>query len=106
WFGPVILFIAADDADQALMQAASDAKRCGAINWYAYSTDPAFVERAQAAFGDAGANLSVNMIGPMPLTYAAAFGDYHVSGLNPAGNATLIDAPFFTGRFRFVQNRM
>lgn len=106
WFGPVIFFIAADDAEQALAQAASDAKRFGAINSYAYSTNLDFIRRAQDAFGDAGANLSCNMIGPMPLTYAAAYSDYHVSGLNPAGNATLTDASFVSGRFRVVQSRM
>lgn len=106
WFGPVIFFIAADDAEQGLAQAASDAKRFGAINSYAYSTNPDFIRRAQDAFGDAGANLSCNMIGPMPLTYAAAYSDYHVSGLNPAGNATLTDASFVSGRFRVVQSRM
>lgn len=105
WFGPVIHFIAADTPDQALAQAARDAKQCGAINSYAYSTDAAFVARAQDAFADAGANLSVNLIGPMPLTYAAAFSDYHVSGMNPAGNATLTDASFVNGRFRIVQSR-
>lgn len=106
WFGPVILLIAADSPEQALQQAASDAKQFGAINSYAYSTNPQFIERAQNAFGDAGANLSINMIGPMPLTYAAAFSDYHVSGLNPAGNATLTDASFVSGRFRIVQSRI
>jgi phenylacetic acid degradation protein paaN len=106
WFGPVIHFIAADDAEQALAQAASDAKQFGAINSYAYSTNPEFIRRAQDAFADAGANLSINMIGPMPLTYAAAFSDYHVSGMNPAGNATLTDASFVSGRFRIAQNRM
>ncbi|RIK33037.1 MAG: phenylacetic acid degradation protein PaaN [Chloroflexi bacterium] len=105
WFGPVIHFIAADTPDQALAQAARDAKQCGAINSYAYSTDAAFVARAQDAFADAGANLSINLIGPMPLTYAAAFSDYHVSGMNPAGNATLTDASFVNGRFRIVQSR-
>ena len=94
-----------DDAQQALQQAAGDAKQFGAINSYVYSTNPEFIERAQNAFGDAGANLSVNMIGPMPLTYAAAFSDYHVSGLNPAGNATLTDASFVSGRFRIVESR-
>ena len=106
WFGPVIHFIAADSPEQALQQAASDAKQFGAINSYAYSTNEKFIERAQHAFGDAGANLSINMIGPMPLTYAAAFSDYHVSGLNPAGNATLTDEAFVSGRFRIVQSRM
>lgn len=106
WFGPVIHLIAADDAEQALAQAASDAKQFGAINSYAYSTRPEFIDRAQNAFADAGANLSVNQIGAMPLTYAAAFSDYHVSGMNPAGNATLTDASFVSGRFRIVQSRI
>lgn len=106
WFGPVILLIAVDSPEQALAQAASDAKHFGAINSYVYSMNEAFIARAQDAFGDAGANLSVNMIGPMPLTYAAAFSDYHVSGLNPAGNATLTDASFVSGRFRIVQSRI
>lgn len=106
WFGPVILFIAADSAEQALAQAASDAREFGAINSYVYSTNVEFLRRAQAAFAEAGANLSCNMIGPMPLTYAAAFSDYHVSGLNPAGNATLTDASFVSGRFRIVESRM
>lgn len=106
WFGPVILFIAADSAEQALAQAASDALEFGAINSYVYSTDPQFLQKAQDAFAAAGANLSCNMIGPMPLTYAAAFSDYHVSGLNPAGNATLTDASFVSGRFRIVESRM
>lgn len=106
WFGPVIHFIAADSPEQALQQAASDAKQFGAINSYAYSTDEKFIERAQDAFGDAGANLSINLIGLMPLTYAAAFSDYHVSGLNPAGNATLTDASFVSGRFRITQSRI
>ncbi len=106
WFGPVIHFIAADTPEQALTQAASDAKQFGAINSYAYSTDAAFIQRAQDAFADAGANLSVNLIGAMPLTYAAAFSDYHVSGMNPAGNATLTDASFVNGRFRIVQSRL
>lgn len=106
WFGPVVHLIAADDAQQALAQASSDAKRCGAINAYAYSTAPAFIADAQDAFAASGTNLSCNMIGPMPLTYAAAFSDYHVSGLNPAGNATLTDASFVNGRYRIVQSRM
>ncbi len=105
WFGPVINFIAADDTPQALMQASGDAKQFGAINSYVYSTDAEFIHRAQDAFAEAGGNLSINMIGPMPLTYAAAFSDYHVSGMNPAGNATLTDAAFISGRFRIVSSR-
>jgi len=36
----------------------------------------------------------------MPLNFAAAYSDYHVTGLNPAGNASLTDPAFVTSRFR------
>ena len=39
------------------------------------------------------------------LNFAAAYSDYHVTGLNPAGNASLTDLAFVAGRFRIVQSR-
>ena len=39
------------------------------------------------------------------MQYSAAFSDYHVTGLNPAGTATVTDEAFIAGRFRVVQNR-
>jgi hypothetical protein len=41
----------------------------------------------------------------MPLNFAAAYSDYHVTGLNPAGNATLTDLAFVAARFRITQQR-
>jgi hypothetical protein len=41
----------------------------------------------------------------MPLNFAAAYSDYHVTGMNPAGNATLTDAAFVAARFRITQSR-
>ena len=41
----------------------------------------------------------------MPLNFSAAYSDYHVTGLNPAGTATLTDESFIAGRFRIVQSR-
>ena len=37
---------------------------------------------------------------------SAAFSDFHVSGANPAGNATLTDSAFVASRFRVVQSRV
>ena len=53
----------------------------------------------------AGAQLTCNLTGPMPLNFAAAYSDYHVTGLNPAGNATLTDLAFVASRFRITQSR-
>jgi hypothetical protein len=49
--------------------------------------------------------LTTNLTGPMPLNFAAAYSDYHVTGMNPAGNATLTDAAFVAARFRITQSR-
>ena len=67
--------------------------------------DRAFIARAEQAYSRAGAQLTTNLTGPMPLNFAAAYSDYHVTGLNPAGNASLTDLAFVAGRFRITQSR-
>ena len=105
-FGPIGFVIPVGDEDvDALATAARDARQGGAITAFAYSTDETWIERAEAEFSTAGAQLTVNLTGPMPLNFAAAYSDYHVTGLNPAGNATLTDLAFVTSRFRIAQSR-
>ncbi len=36
---------------------------------------------------------------------AAAFSDFHATGVNPAANASYTDGDFVAGRFRLVQSR-
>jgi hypothetical protein len=64
-----------------------------------------FIAQAEAAYARAGAQLTINLVGAMPLNFAAAYSDYHVTGLNPAGNATLTNLAFVAGRFGIVQSR-
>lgn len=104
-FGPVSFLIACADADDALAQASRDVREFGGLTAFVYATDEAFIARAEAAYARAGAQLTVNLTGPMPLNFAAAYSDYHVTGLNPAGNASLTDAAFVASRFRIVQSR-
>lgn len=104
-FGPVAFLIICDDADQALARAVEDARTSGAITAFAYSLDDSYLERVEDAYAQAGAALTINLTGPMPLNFSAAFSDYHVTGLNPAGTATLTDESFIAGRFRIVQTR-
>ena len=75
------------------------AQRKGAITAALYDTDEARILRAADAFARAGVNLSVNLTGNIFVNQSAAFSDYHVTGLNPAGNASLTDAAFVAGRF-------
>jgi phenylacetic acid degradation protein paaN len=104
-FGPVLFVIAADNGDSAVEEATRLARQNGAISSYLYSTDEAFIHRALDAYMESGMNLSINMHGAMWANFAAAYSDYHVTGLNPAGNACLADLAFVAGRFRIVQNR-
>jgi phenylacetic acid degradation protein paaN len=104
-FGPVAFLIPVADADAGLAQATTDARNEGAISAFVLSQDEDFIARAERAYALAGAALSINITGPMPMGFSAAFSDYHVSGLNPAGTATLTDEAFIAGRFRVVQSR-
>jgi phenylacetic acid degradation protein paaN len=104
-FGPASFIITHDSADAALASAASTAQQCGAIATHVYSSNGHFQDQAEAAFVAAGASTTFNLSGPMPLNYAAAYSDLHVTGLNPAGNACLTDLAFVCDRFRIVQAR-
>lgn len=104
-FGPIAYLIDCADRDSAVEHATASIRRHGAISSYLYCTDDAAVDTIADAYADAGASLSANLISSMPMQYAAAYSDYHVTGLNPAGNATLTDEAFIAGRFRIVQDR-
>lgn len=104
-FGPVAFIIDCADRDAAVEHATASVRRHGAISSYLYCTDDAAVDAIADAYADAGASLSANLVSSMPMQYAAAYSDYHVTGLNPAGNATLTDESFVAGRFRMVQDR-
>lgn len=104
-FGPIAFVIATDSTDQSLELATKSARTCGAITAMLYSTDPAVVGKAEDFAADAGVSLAINLTGSLLVNQSAAFSDYHVSGANPAGNASLTDAAFVAGRFRITQTR-
>jgi acyl-CoA reductase-like NAD-dependent aldehyde dehydrogenase len=104
-FGPVSFVIRLPDAAAALAEATRDVHERGGLTAFLYSTDPAFVSAGERGFARAGAQLTINLTGPMPLNFAAAYSDYHVTGLNPAGNASLTDLAFVASRFRIAQSR-
>jgi phenylacetic acid degradation protein paaN len=105
-FGPVAFVIPCDDREHALARATADARQQGSIANYVYTTDPAFLGQVQDAFAAAGASVGVNLIHQLPIHYTAAFSDFHVTGLNPAGNACLTDLAFVANRFRIVQSKV
>lgn len=104
-FGPISFVIAADSGEAALELATATAKQHGALTASVYSTDPAFLAKAEDLCIDAGVALSENLTGGVFVNQSAAFSDYHGSGANPAANASLCDSAFVAERFRVVQVR-
>jgi phenylacetic acid degradation protein paaN len=104
-FGPVAFLIPTTGRREALACASQEARDYGAIASYAYTTDPAFAADVEEAFFDAGASIGFNLINQSPINFTAAFSDYHVTGLNPAGTACLTDLAFVADRFRIVQSK-
>lgn len=105
FFGPISFLIKGASIDSCLHDATTNARDCGAITSHVYSVNSEFLERAQDAYNHAGASVACNLMG-MPINFAAAYSDYHVTGLNPAGNACLTDLAFVAGRFRIVQRKI
>lgn len=104
-FGPIVYLIATKNTDESIRLAADIAEKNGAITAAVYSTSEDVLDRAEHALTEAGAAVSSNLTGHIYMNQAAAFSDFHVSGANPSGNATLCDAAFVSGRFRTVYAR-
>ncbi len=105
-FGPIVYVVATSGTDQSIELAARAARELGAITCGIYSTDASVLEQAEDAAVDAGVPLSCNLTGQIFVNQSAAFSDFHVSGANPSGNATLCDPAFVANRFRVVQSRV
>lgn len=104
-FGPIVYLIATKDTAEGLRLAGESASQLGAITMAVYSTSEDVLEQAEEIAAEAGVPLSCNLVGPIYVNQAAAFSDFHVSGANPSGNATLCDAAYVANRFRIVQSR-
>jgi phenylacetic acid degradation protein paaN len=105
-FGPIVYIIATESTDDSIARATRGAREKGAITCSIYCTDPKLLAKAVEQAVDAGASTSCNLTGEIFVNQSAAFSDFHVSGVNPAGNATLTDAAFVAPRFRVAQSRV
>jgi phenylacetic acid degradation protein paaN len=105
-FGPIAYVVATENTEESIALAAATAREVGSITCAAYSTDDGVLEKVEAATSRAGVPLSCNLTGSIWVNQSAAFSDFHVSGVNPSGNATLCDAAYVANRFRIVQSRV
>lgn len=102
-FGPIAFVIPTESTEQSVQLAAESAKQHGAISCAAYTQDPKTMERIADAMAEAGTSVAFNLTGGIYVNQNASFSDFHVSGGNPAGNASLTDPEFVLKRFSRVQ---
>ena len=101
-FGPVIYVVKTESREQSIALAREAAVTSGAITWLAYSTDESTVESIVDAAIDGGVSVAFNLTGGMFVNQSSAFSDFHVTGANAAGNASLTDPAFVARRFRVI----
>ena len=101
-FGPIMLVIRTRDTQESIQLAAQLAREYGAISCGAYTTDTAVKEQIMDEMSLAGTPVSFNLTGNIYVNQAAGFSDFHVTGGNPAGNASFTNPEFVIKRFTWV----
>ncbi|MGC1243552.1 MAG: phenylacetic acid degradation protein PaaN [Chryseosolibacter sp.] len=104
-FGPIALLVKTRDTDESIALAQAMAREHGAISCGAYVTDPAVREKIADEMALAATPVSFNFTGGIYMNQNAAFSDFHVTGGNPAGNASFTNPEYVTKRFTWVGHR-
>ncbi|WP_242920364.1 phenylacetic acid degradation protein PaaN [Pontibacter liquoris] len=101
-FGPIVLIIKTKDTNESIAIAKEMAQKYGAISCGAYTTDPEVKEKIMDEMSLAGTPVSFNLTGGIFVNQNAGFSDFHVTGGNPAGNASFTNPEFVIKRFTWV----
>ncbi len=104
-FGPVVFVIKTDSAEHSLQLIKESAATQGAITSAAYTTNEEFQAHIEDEMNSVFTPVSFNFTGAIFVNQHAAFSDFHVSGGNPAGNASFTNPEYVTRRFVWVGNR-
>jgi len=104
-FGPVILVVKTKDTAESVALARDLAKQHGAITCAAYTTDENTMNMIEREMEKAFTPVSFNLTGFIWVNQHAAFSDFHVTGGNPAGNATYVNPEYLIKRFVWVGHR-
>lgn len=104
-FGPIALLIKTRDTEESVAVAKDMALHHGAISCGAYVTDPVVKDKIADEMALAATPVSFNLTGGIYMNQNAAFSDFHVTGGNPAGNASFTNPEYVTRRFTWVGHR-
>ncbi len=104
-FGPIVLLIKTSNTEQSVSIAKDMCEKHGAITCAVYCTDAVKSDWIKDEMESVFAPVSLNLTGFIWVNQHAAFSDFHVTGGNPAGNATFTNAAFVDRRFVWVGHR-
>jgi acyl-CoA reductase-like NAD-dependent aldehyde dehydrogenase len=104
-FGPIVFVIKTNSTADSLLLAQELAQNKGALTCAAYTTDKSVEQQIAETMNQVYVPVSFNFTGAALINSHAAFSDFHVTGGNPAGNASLTTTEFIVKRFVWVGNR-
>lgn len=105
-FGPIVFVVPVNDYQQGVAIARELASKEGAITFSSWCTDEAVREYMIEEMAQSFTSISFNFVGPIWVNQSAGFSDFHVSGGNPAGNASLTDPEYVLKRFEIIGVRI
>lgn len=105
-FGPIAFIIPTKDTNESVELASAIAREHGSISCGAYTTDATTMEMIAQRMAEVGTPVAFNLTGGIYVNQNAGFSDFHVTGGNPAGNASLTDPEFVLKRFTRVQAKV
>jgi phenylacetic acid degradation protein paaN len=104
-FGPIALLIKTKNSDESIALAQAMAREHGAISCGAYTTNAEVRDKIADEMAMAATPVSFNLTGGIYMNQNAAFSDFHVTGGNPAGNASFTNPDYVNRRFTWVGHR-
>lgn len=104
-FGPVFFLIKTTNTAQSVEIASKMALEKGAITCLAFTTNADTRDMIEYHMNHAFTPVSFNLNGAAFVNQHAAFSDFHVTGGNPAGNASFTNPEYINRRFVWVGNR-
>lgn len=104
-FGPIVIAVRTKNTTESVRLAKELAVKQGAITCAAYTTDEAVMRMITDELEEVFTPVTFNLTGPIWVNQHAAFSDFHVTGGNPAGNASFTNPEFVIKRFVWVGSR-
>lgn len=104
-FGPIGLIIKTKDLNESISLAKEMVEKHGCISCAAYTQSEETMAKIEEEMESVFAPVSFNLTGFIWVNQHAAFSDFHVTGGNPAGNASFTNPEFVSKRYVWIGHR-